>query len=807
MPWDVLGLALLLATGCDSDELLLSIDLRTDFVPGTEFDVVRTELLTGSGTSMTITESRNATVSAIFGDDFAAGRRVAEFALATPGAYTARTSLLMDDGRVVAGREVRLELRQSFGLVMLVTRTCRGIECPGPSDDVTATTCVGGLCVPPECSPLDPEACGTPECESDSGCTARVACADARCVDGFCLQVPSDERCGAREWCSVERGCLALPSDDAGVCMPAAETCNEADDDCDGSIDEDFDLATDVDHCGRCGMRCDASHAAASCEVGRCALACDGGFADCNTNPSDGCEADLSSAETCGSCSMRCAAPTPLCVSDGTSFRCVSDCPSESPDLCGASCTNTDTSLSHCGGCDRPCDPASATGACSGGTCRIASCDTNRDDCNSSIADGCEADLMSPATCGGCGTSCPASAPYCVASGATFACTSGCVDGRRGGDETDIDCGGTLCAECTLGRSCRIDTDCAGTAICTGGVCVACGECEPAATETIACGRCGMQTRTCNGACSWGAFGACSGEGACMPGAVEMQPCGRCGMQTRTCSASCGWSAWGACSGEGECMPGASESRACGMCGTQSRMCGSTCGWGAYSGCAGEGVCAPGTTTTAGCPGPCMAQTCTASCAWSGSCTGCSSTCAASYTECGTSCTMPGYHADSLSCSTSCTTGSCIAAPDNQARCERNCGSTFTSCGSSCPSGYHAATLTCSTSCTSGSCISAPPNMVRCDIDSGSSFSACGSSCPTGYHVASRTCSTACTTGSCISAPANSVRCDVDSGGSFTACGSTCPTGYSVTSRICSTACTTGSCIGAPDNAVVCTLI
>jgi hypothetical protein len=36
------------------------------------------------------------------------------------------------------------------------------------------------------------------------------------------------------------------------------EACNGLDDDCDGMVDEDFDLATDPAHCGACGSACSA---------------------------------------------------------------------------------------------------------------------------------------------------------------------------------------------------------------------------------------------------------------------------------------------------------------------------------------------------------------------------------------------------------------------------------------------------------------------------------------------------------------------------------------------------------------------
>lgn len=48
------------------------------------------------------------------------------------------------------------------------------------------------------------------------------------------------------------------------------------------------------------------ANATATCADGVCGFACDAGFADCDGDPANGCEADLSSAETCGSCANDC---------------------------------------------------------------------------------------------------------------------------------------------------------------------------------------------------------------------------------------------------------------------------------------------------------------------------------------------------------------------------------------------------------------------------------------------------------------------------------------------------------------------
>lgn len=46
-----------------------------------------------------------------------------------------------------------------------------------------------------------------------------------------------------------------------------------------------------------------------------------------------------------------------------------------------------------------------------------------------------------------------------------------CTDGLLNGDETDIDCGGPVCARCNIGRRCSAGTDCVGSACGTNKFC------------------------------------------------------------------------------------------------------------------------------------------------------------------------------------------------------------------------------------------------------------------------------------------------------------------------------------------------
>ena len=64
--------------------------------------------------------------------------------------------------------------------------------------------------------------------------------------------------------------------------------------------------------------------------------------------------------------------------------------------------------------------------------------------------------------------------------GATTTSAGACANGVKDGDETDVDCGGSACGPCGLGKACSDGGDCQ-SAFCTDGVCcnVACdGHCQ-----------------------------------------------------------------------------------------------------------------------------------------------------------------------------------------------------------------------------------------------------------------------------------------------------------------------------------------
>src|SRR5690606_28202651 len=128
--------------------------------------------------------------------------------------------------------------------------------------------------------------------------------------------------------------------------------------------------------CGACGTICQLPHAAETCAEGRCELvACHPGWADCDGVLSNGCEADLSDAATCGACDVACEGATPLCaVASGSDPACVDVCP-EGTTACGASCVDTAGDARHCGACDAVCELLHGIGRCAAGSCILSACE------------------------------------------------------------------------------------------------------------------------------------------------------------------------------------------------------------------------------------------------------------------------------------------------------------------------------------------------------------------------------------------------------------------------------------------------
>ncbi|MFH1098854.1 MAG: putative metal-binding motif-containing protein [Candidatus Uhrbacteria bacterium] len=133
---------------------------------------------------------------------------------------------------------------------------------------------------------------------------------DGAIDEGFACEKGSEHPCGAGTGICEEgiQRCLAGQWGSCDNALgPRVESCNGLDDDCDGRVDEDFDLATDVANCGQCGRSCAGIYANAevACRDGRCVfLGCHADSRDRDGNRDNGCEScavvPVLDAEVCG---------------------------------------------------------------------------------------------------------------------------------------------------------------------------------------------------------------------------------------------------------------------------------------------------------------------------------------------------------------------------------------------------------------------------------------------------------------------------------------------------------------------------
>jgi hypothetical protein len=213
----------------------------------------------------------------------------------------------------------------------------------------------------------------------------------------------------------------------------SAELCNGLDDDCDGAIDEGFDLKTDSANCGVCGVRCSFPNAAAACSAGVCARgSCENGYVDLDGVSQNGCEYKCpvnppTSADVCGNklddnCDGRvdegCACdPTSsarllcgnnqglcrasmTCGADGKFSACVVEVGPAPAELCNGLDDDCDgqtdegfdlkTDPANCGACGVRCSFPNATAACSNGVCARGSCESGYVDLDGVSQNGCE---------------------------------------------------------------------------------------------------------------------------------------------------------------------------------------------------------------------------------------------------------------------------------------------------------------------------------------------------------------------------------------------------------------------------------
>jgi hypothetical protein len=180
---------------------------------------------------------------------------------------------------------------------------------------------------------------------------------------------------------------------------PQSETCDGEDDDCDGTIDDGFNLNTDEQNCGQCGRVCNLANAVPICQSGTCRIfACLSGWVDADGRNSNGCEYQCTPTgpEVCDGVDNDCdtltdtadpdlTAPSNFCRTAG---QCVNAAPTCGPDLCGGPvqwrCVYNDPTRDE------------ETDACGNLVAQEQDCDNRDGDCDGRIDEG---DILKGTAC------------------------------------------------------------------------------------------------------------------------------------------------------------------------------------------------------------------------------------------------------------------------------------------------------------------------------------------------------------------------------------------------------------------------
>ncbi len=363
-----------------------------------------------------------------------------------------------------------------------------------------------------------------------------ASCGESRLVGDYSAPTPSFE--------SPDSGAEAAAPEPGSVAMCPVTTCTLPWATCSSSeFPCSTDLANDRDNCGGCGIRCGDRAGLVNptslaenwwCVDGQCTFGCSNSatsarMANCDGDPTNGCEADVDGdVNNCGDCGLKCPSGE-LCFKGQCNDPCTL---AGMPDKCGGQCTNLLTDDRNCGACGTACDPtgpgapllpADMFYGCSGGTCgKRKSHLANRRDCNNDPSDGCEVTIHTDEHCGGCNDACPAG-KRCLLSNGKYACE--CEDDRLtlcGVFCADLDSDVENCGGCE--RACPGLKLPHSVATCTFGICSSQCTTDYADCDGLADNGCEVNTRIDNRHC--GACGnACSPGQVCSGGKCLVAPC------------------------------------------------------------------------------------------------------------------------------------------------------------------------------------------------------------------------------------------------------------------------------------------
>lgn len=212
-------------------------------------------------------------------------------------------------------------------------------------------------------------ACGN-KCDTDNG---------EICTNGFCASSCGDKVCGENSKCHD------------GECVCDGEGVVACTDGAEGKACVVPETSTKFCGCTAesAGMNCAAlaNTAESSCAEGSCVFTCAEGFADCDGNAANGCEANLADPATCGACDKACGGEngTPQCSAGECHIVC-----NDGFNECNGTCVNAETMQSdkqNCGFCGNSCGEGQE---CVAGFCNIKDCADDYVDYKITLLDGTE---------------------------------------------------------------------------------------------------------------------------------------------------------------------------------------------------------------------------------------------------------------------------------------------------------------------------------------------------------------------------------------------------------------------------------
>ncbi len=408
------------------------------------------------------------------------------------------------------------------------------------------------------------QTCANGTCKNNP-CGAGTADCNSNPADGCETSIETVKNCGfCKNDCNLANTNEACVT---GVC--AIESCVQGFADCDMMPGTGCEVdVTKVANCGTCGNVCPSGpNSTSSCTNGTCGLMCAANFADCDNNPTNGCEVDLrTSIANCGVCGHVCSGANSVstaCTNGVCAPTCVDgfgDCIKPAAPMADDGCeTVTLDNVFNCGACGRTClGTNTASRVCTGSIC-TSTCDLGFANCTTPAVgtndDGCELAVNTNGfNCGGCGNDC-SGALSCGAGPLTqkmCGCTTNPTCGTMGTCSTGIcSCSGTACGmgeNCVAGAcSCNNGASCGAGTLC----CQSPAGCIDPYTDAANCGGCGRACPAgfvCTGAaptapqcrcddnmdCNGGSNGTCLATGQCMCGAMQCAIGERC-LSNGTC--------------------------------------------------------------------------------------------------------------------------------------------------------------------------------------------------------------------------------------------------------------------------------